>query len=140
MKPKQKEYPVVTGSGFTTIYGCFDVENPKTLYIQSKAKITPLEDKRNYAEEIRNIKSSFVATVSQFFEKTSAFSSQHLCTCDVSENNIAFGKISNLKYEVVVRPLEKKMLKEYYDDVHYLTEYLCSNLKEEVEMKNFQIC
>lgn len=139
-KFNQKEIDITIGNIFKAKYGTFDKDNPKVLYLNVKAKVKPLDKKTNYANDIKKVKAKFGEYVEHYFKSTEVYSKNFIYSCDVSENNITFGKKSNLKYEVLVRPVTKKDFEDYSDDMKALSETLSSSLHEIMADNQFEIC
>lgn len=139
-KFNQKEIDITTGDIFKSKYGTFDKDNPKVLYLNVKAKVKPLDKKNNYANDIKKVKIQFGEYIDNYFKNTETYSKNFIYSCDVSENNVSFGKKSNLKYEVLVRPVEKKNFDDYSDDMKQLSETLSNKLHQIMETNQFQVC
>ena len=140
-KNNQKENDITTGEIFKSKYGTFNVDNPKVLYLNVKAKVQPLDKKTNYAHDIKKVKSLFGEYVEGFFRnENKKFSDKFIYSCDVSENNITFGKKSNLKYEVLVKPIESKQFDDYTEDMTELSNTLSSGLSRIMMEHQFEVC
>ena len=96
--------------------------------------------KNNYANDIKKVKIQFGEYIDNYFKNTETYSKNFIYSCDVSENNVSFGKKSNLKYEVLVRPVEKKNFDDYSDDMKQLSETLSNKLHQIMETNQFQVC
>lgn len=139
-KFNQKEVDITTSNIFKTKYGTFDKDNPKVLYINVKAKVKPLNRKNNYASDIKKVKTQFGEYIENYFKETEIYSKNFIYSCDVSENNITFGKKSNLKYEVLVRPVEVKLFDEYSNDMKELSNTISENLFNIMSNNQFEVC
>lgn len=122
--------PAEPNNVFKAKYGTFDKENPKVLYLNAKAKVIPINKKTNYASDIRHVKRQFDEYINTFFRDTDKYSQNFIYSCDVSEENITFGKKSNLKYEVLVRPLVPKTIDEYMPDMVELSDTFSMKLSQ----------
>lgn len=143
---KKKNYSKeidITGknSTFITKFGTFEENLPKVVYIHAKAKVLPMTNKKNYSNDIKTVKDSFSEYVEDFFKKeeNTKYSDKFLCSCDVSENSIVFGKKSNLKYEVLVKPLQPRRLEEYTDDMKELSTLLSNQLESFMNNEGFKV-
>jgi hypothetical protein len=75
-----------------------------------------------------------------FRNENKKFSDKFIYSCDVSENNITFGKKSNLKYEVLVKPIEVKQFDDYTEDMTELSNTLSSGLSRIMMEHQFEVC
>lgn len=114
-----KEYKIVDNL-FPTIkikYGTLDKNNPEIIYIRSKARITPTIKKKDYNDSVSIIKKEFIKNVKTIVKSYSKFEGKHICSLEMSDNGIAFGKKSYIKYDVYVKPKEIKKIDEYENDI-----------------------
>lgn len=135
---KEREIPCITT--FKARYGTFAIENPRVLYLNVKAKVKPSQKKANYANDVKKAKKAFDDYVEGFFKDNRKYSDRFIYTCDVSENNIMFGRTSNLKYEILVKPIELKSFDDYSDDMRELSETLSSKLWQIMQDNHFDVC
>jgi len=121
-KRTTKEYPLPKKDGINirTKYGTLDKNNPNIIYIRSKAVITPITDKKDFSEEIIKIKKSFEKKVKETVRNSCSFEDKHICTIEMSENGISFGKKSHVKYDIYVKPKNIKNLDDYSNDIQTL--------------------
>lgn len=139
-KTSQKEVNITTSNIFKAKYGTFDKDNPKVLYLNVKAKVKPLHKKNNYSHDIKGVKRQFDECIENYFKTTENYSRNFIYSCDVSENNITFGKKSNLKYEVLVKPNTVKEFDDYADDMKKLSNTLSESLFRIMETFQFEVC
>lgn len=139
-KFNQREIDITTGDIFKSKYGTFDKDNPKVLYLNVKAKVKPLNKKNNYANDIKKVKIQFGEYIDGYFKTTETYSKNFIYSCDVSENNISFGKKSNLKYEILVRPVEVKLFDEYSNDMKELSDAISEKLFNIMSNNQFEVC
>lgn len=120
-------------------YGTLDKNKPEILYIRSKATITPSIKKKDFSEDIASIKSLFEKNVKGIILKSNDFENKHICSIEMSENGIAYGKKSHLKYDIYVKPKEAKTLSDYSNDIQYLTSEFNFNLLQLLSSNNIVI-
>lgn len=94
---------------FITKYGTTsEGKYPSVLYMRSKAKITPLEKKASYEDEITNVKEQFMEYVGEQIRKSKQFGNSHLCNIDISSKSVSHGKVSFLRYDVYLKPIKRQ--------------------------------
>ena len=71
--------------------------------------------------------------------KLHAFEDKHIFSIEISENGIAYGKKSHVKYDVYIKPKVIKPLKEYDNDILRLSYTFNYNLKELLSERNIMI-
>jgi hypothetical protein len=138
-KTRQKENDITNGKVFKAKYGTCDEEIPKVLYLNVKTKVQPIQQKTTYASDVRNVKKLFGEYINGYFAKTDKFSNKFIYSCDVSENNMKFGRKSNVKYEVILKPTEIRKFDEYSDDMRELSETLSNELYRIMDGNEFEI-
>jgi hypothetical protein len=140
-KRTTKEYPLPKKDGINirTKYGTLDKNNPNIIYIRSKAVITPITDKKDFSEEIIKIKRSFENKVKETVRNSYSFEDKHICTIEMSENGISFGKKSHVKYDIYVKPKEMKPLIEYHNDMLRLSYLFNKELSQSLINNNIKI-
>lgn len=131
-KRTAKEYKLSFDNHFSiqSKYGALDKNNPEILHIRSKATITPSVNKKDFSEDIIFLKREFEKNVKQTLINSYDFENKHICSIEMSENGIAFGKKSHVKYDVYIKPKFQKKLKEYNNDILRLVYNFNQNLTE----------
>ena len=140
-KRTTKEYKLDDNNniGIKSKYGTLDKNNPEILYIRSRAIITPLIKKKDFSEDIALVKKEFEKNIKRIILNSNIFENKHICSIEMSENGIAFGKKSHMKYDIYVKPKENKLLEEYFDDVKNLVYVFNQNLSELLTKNNIKI-
>lgn len=140
-KRTTKEYKLDDNNniGIKSKYGTLDKNNPEILYIRSRAIITPVIKKRDFSEDIALVKKEFEKNIKRIILNSNIFENKHICSIEMSENGIAFGKKSHMKYDIYVKPKENKLLEEYFDDVKNLVYVFNQNLSELLTKNNIKI-
>lgn len=140
-KRTTKEYKLDDNNniGIKSKYGTLDKNNPEILYIRSRAIITPVIKKKDFSEDIALVKKEFEKNIKRIILNSNIFENKHICSIEMSENGIAFGKKSHMKYDIYVKPKENKLLEEYFDDVKNLVYVFNQNLSELLTKNNIKI-
>lgn len=100
-------------SKFITRYGStLEDSKPLVIYLRTKSKITPLVSKKDYSDEIAMIKSKFTDFVKKTVYSSKSVLDEYLFNIDITEKSIKYGKISNLKYDIYLKPTKLKSIEE----------------------------
>ena len=140
-KRTTKEFKI-PNDGHTNIrskYGTLDKNNPEILYIRSRATITPVIKKKDFSENIIEIKRIFEKNVKTVILNSKAFEDKYICSIEMSENGIAFGKKSHVKYDIYVKPKTNKTIEEYSDDIQTIAYLFNQNLLQSLTENNIKI-
>jgi hypothetical protein len=138
-KRTTKEYKLNNNVKIKTKYGTLDKNNPEILYIRSRATITPEIKKKDFSEDIALIKRIFEKNVKTIIFESNVFENKHICNIEMSENGIAFGKKSHVKYDIYIKPKISKKLEEYKNDVIDLVCLFNQNLSQSLTENNIKI-
>ena len=123
---------------FKSTYGTFNRNTPNVIYINGKTKVKPIIEKTDYSVDSRNIKKSFTNFVDKTVKDNDIFFDEYICTCDVSENGLEYGKKSNLKYSVFLKPKELKPIEDYLSVISNFNATVTSFLSEELNERGFE--
>jgi len=123
---------------FKSTYGTFNRNIPNVIYINGKTKVKPIVEKTDYSMDSRNIKKSFTNFVDKTVKDNDTFFDEYICTCDVSENGLEYGKRSNLKYSVFLKPKELKPIEDYLSVISNFNATVTSFLSEELNERGFE--
>lgn len=98
-------------------YGTMDKNSPDVLYIRAKGRITPLLNKSDYSKDVTKLKNKFNTVVENNIEKFKDYfdNEKYIYSIDISEKGISFKKGSYIKFDIYVKPKEKKDIIEYND-------------------------
>lgn len=100
-------------SNFITRYGStLEDSKPSVIYLRTKSKITPLVSKKDYSNEIAMIKTKFTDFVKKTVYSSKSVLDEYLFNIDITEKSIKYGKISNLKYDIYLKPTKLKSIEE----------------------------
>ena len=112
---RNKDITLKKDNNFITKYGCFNSVNliPEVIYLRTKAKITPLKEKSSYIEDIDKVKKDFLCYIEQQILNNKYIDDRYLFNLDISSKSVNFGKISNLRYDIYLKPFKKKNILEH---------------------------
>lgn len=106
-----KEIKLEKDNNFITKYGTtLDEVKPHVLYLRTKAKIIPTEKKKTYEADIDDVKNLFSKYVSETILKSVDFESDYLFSVDISSKNVSYNKSSFLRYDIYLKPTNRKTL------------------------------
>lgn len=88
---------------FEVKFGEFGKTAPDVLSITIKAKVKPVDRKTNYSKDVKKLKTEFEESLKTIFSDNDFFSKDFLFTISMSENNITYGKASNVKCEILLK-------------------------------------
>ena len=88
---------------FEVKFGDFGKTAPDVLSITIKAKVKPVDRKTNYSKDVKKMKTEFEESLKTIFSDNEFFSKDFLFTISMSENNITYGKASNVKCEILLK-------------------------------------
>lgn len=113
-------------------YGTMDKNSPDVLYIRAKGRITPLLNKSDYSKDITKLKNKFNTVVENNIEKFKDYfdNEKFIYSIDISEKGISFKKGSYIKFDIYVKPKEKKDIIEYNDIISDLLININNELKQ----------
>ncbi len=139
LKKTSKKYTIKCGDIFKTEYGVLDKKNPNVLYLTGKAKVQPLDKKTTYASDIKSVKTVFDNFITSLMSSNTLFKSKYLYTLDLTENSISHTKKSNIKYTLLLMPVDIKKTGEYMNDMTTLGTDISVKLTELMSSKGFSI-
>ena len=112
-----KEFKLENKSCFKTMCGTLNKEKPNVIYVKGRAKIRPNVDCKNYAPYVKKAKEDVQKFVSETFKSHGIFNDKFIFSCDISECSLSTKKISNIKYELYIKPYEIKPVRQYSDEL-----------------------
>lgn len=140
-KRTTKEYKIVDKQfpEMKIKYGTLDRNNPEIVYIRTKARITPIVKKKEYNDGVTSVKETFEKLVKSVVRNNSYFEDKHICSIEISENGIAFGKKSHIKYDVYVKPKEIKKLDEHETEIKSMVFIFNENLSNSLFANDIEV-
>lgn len=110
---QKKEFKLNKGNCFVTRYGStLEEEHPSVVYLRTKSKITPIEKKKEYNNEIENVKKDFEIYIKKCIFNCKSVENNFMYNLDITSNSIKFGKTSFLRYDVYVKPTKKRTISQ----------------------------
>ena len=140
IKRTAKEYSISDETtGLKTKYGALDKKNPEVIYIKSRATITPKIKKRDFSDSISKLKKVFEDNVRKTMAHLTDYDKRHICTLEISENGISYGKKSRVRYDIFIKPKTVKPLEEYRDEIQKLSHIFNTDLKTLLNDNNIDV-
>ena len=99
----------------------------------------PLVKKTTYASDIKNVKSVFDKFITSIMDGNTLFKTKYLYSLDLTENCISYTKKSNIKYTILLMPVEIKKTGEYMNDMTALGTNISTKLTELMTTKGFSV-
>lgn len=86
---------------------------PTVVFVKGKAKFTPKEkEDKDYLKEVGIIETEFKAAVKKVLTRIGRFQERYLLTYNFSDAAICYGKPSLLRYELLLKPIQKETLEK----------------------------
>ena len=124
-------------NNFVTRYGgTLENDKPSVLYLRTKAKITPLINKKEYNIEVNKIKHDFKTFVEKAIKTSKSVQNDFLFNVDISEKSMRYGKVSFLRYDIYLKPTKKRTLKENLHRIKQLSLKLDQKLEKLLNSNN----
>ena len=133
-KQRARYFPVSSTDWMKTKYGALDKDNPDVIFIRARTRVKSDHTKQSYWKEVRTINNAFLRAVSlSVGQLNNAFSPGHLALLELSDIGLATNNTSVLKYDIFLKPKEKKNLSEYITDVTALTSAVNAVIKTSLD-------
>lgn len=87
-------------------------ELPDVVFLRGKVRVTPLLSNKLYENDILHIKNEFEKYAKYVLSLFSEYDKNYIFSIDISEKSVRYKKISHLKYEIYLKPKQKKPLAE----------------------------
>lgn len=107
------EYKEEIKDGTVLTYGSPNEKECDIISIHVRGKIKPVEDKKEYKQESKQLKENTIKRVSKIFNTYDWINPHHIFTCDFTEKGILYNKPFRFKYQVYVKPNERQPLNSY---------------------------
>lgn len=134
-KQRARYFPVSATDWMKTKYGALDKDNPEVVFIQARTRVKSDHTKQSYWKEVRTINNSFLRSVSLSINQLKDyFAEEHLALFELSDIGLASNKTSVLKYEIFLKPKEKKKLSEYITEITALTSSVNAAVKTSLDL------
>lgn len=99
--------------GTVLTYGSLNENECDIISMNVRGKIKPLENKREYKQESKQLKENTIKHVNQMFGECDWINPHYIFTCDFTEKGILHNKPFRFKYQVYVKPNVKEPLNVY---------------------------
>jgi len=105
-------------------------EKPNVVFLRAKVKITPIEIKKTYEQDILFIKSHFEIFAKALLDSQSLYDKNYIFSIDVAEKSVKYKKTSHLKYDIFLKPKIKISLEEHRKSLKDISDILDNKLIE----------
>lgn len=105
-------------------------EKPSVVFLRAKVRITPIEPKKTYEQEILSIKSDFEIFAKNLLDNQPSYDKNYIFSIDVAEKSVKYKKTSHLRYDVFLKPKVKTGMEEHMDILKSLSDILDNKLIE----------
>lgn len=134
-KQRARYFPVSTTDWMKTKYGALDKDNPDVIFIRARTRVKSDHTKQSYWKEVRTINNAFIRAVSSSVNMLNdTFYPSHLAVIELSDIGLATNKTSVLKYDIFLKPKEKKNLSEYATEITALTSAVNAVIKDFLDL------
>lgn len=137
---KSKQIKIDTIQELSAKYGTIDKKSPDVLFIRAKGRIIPTVKKVDYSKDIVELKQNFNNIVKDkiMLHKNDINCERYICNIDISEKGISYKKGSYIKYDIFVKPKNKKDVFDYKDELTSLLTNINDDLKEKMSLLNLK--
>lgn len=103
-------------------YGTLDRDNPDIIFIRARTRVKSDHTKQSYSKEVRTINNAFKRAVGKTMPVFGdVFAQGHIANLELSDIGLAANKTSVLKYDIYLKPIVRKELSEYINQINPLT-------------------
>ena len=103
-KRTSKELTIFTNCNINCKLGTVNKYDPSIIYIRAKAKLFPNIDKKDYSNDIKEVKKNFNKYTKLLLNNNSNFDNKHIVNFELGENCLSYNKKSNVKYDIFLKP------------------------------------
>ncbi len=111
------EYKENINDGTIVTYGSLNEKECDVISINVRGRIKPIENKKEYKEESKQLKENTIKRVNKIFENFNWINGHHIFACDFTEKGILYNKPFKFKYQVYVKPNERQSLNSYKEGI-----------------------
>lgn len=119
---------------FNVKYGTLNVYEPNVIYLRAKARIVPNED-RDYFKSVQAIRRHFLKYVDMIIANDKNLAREHIAQLATNENGLKYNKISIIKFDIYLKPMDNIKFINYLPSVKELSSEFCTQL-ENILYKN----
>lgn len=133
------EYKEDMGDGTVMTYGSLNEKSCDIISINVRGRIKPIEKKKEYKEESKQLKENTIKRVNKIFENFNWINDHHIFACDFTEKGIIHNKPFKFKYQVYVKPNTREPLNTYRDNILDVTTKINQIINTECQEVGFEI-
>lgn len=133
------EYKENINDGTTLTYGSLNEKVCDIISINVRGRIKPLEKKKDYKEESKQLKDNTIKKVSEVFKTFDWINEHYIFTCDFTEKGILYNKPFRFKYQVYVKPNDRQPLTMYKPGIMDITGKINRIIGSECKEVGFEI-
>lgn len=133
------EYKENINDGTTLTYGSLNEKVCDIISINVRGRIKPLEKKKDYKEESKQLKDNTIKKVGEVFKTFDWINEHYIFTCDFTEKGILYNKPFRFKYQVYVKPNDRQPLTMYKPGIMDITGKINRIIGSECKEVGFEI-
>lgn len=133
------EYKENINDGTTLTYGSLNEKVCDIISINVRGRIKPLEKKKDYKEESKQLKDNTIKKVGEVFKTFDWINEHYIFTCDFTEKGILYNKPFRFKYQVYVKPNDRQPLTMYKPGILDITGKINRIIGSECKEVGFEI-
>lgn len=133
------EYKENINDGTTLTYGSLNEKVCDIISINVRGRIKPLEKKKDYKEESKQLKDNTIKKVGEVFKTFDWINEHYIFTCDFTEKGILYNKPFRFKYQVYVKPNDRQPLTMYKPGIMDITGKINRIIGSECKDVGFEI-
>ena len=103
-------------------------EKPSVVFLRAKVRITPLEAKKTYENDILTISNTFKNFAETIFNNNNDYESNYIFSVDIAEKSVKYKKTSHFHYDIFLKPKNMLLLSEHRDKLKILSDKLDDKL------------
>jgi hypothetical protein len=105
-------------------------ETPNVVFLRTKVRITPIEIKKTYEQEMLSISSEFESFARNVLDINPNYDKNYIFSVDVAEKSVKYKKTSHLRYDIFLKPKNQISLEEHRDILKSVSDVLDKKLIE----------
>ena len=133
------EYKENMCDGTVMTYGSPNEKTCDIISINVRGRIKPIEKKKEYKEESRQLKENTIKRVNKIFENFNWINEHHIFACDFTEKGIIYNKPFRFKYQVYLKPNTRESLDTYKPNILDITTRINRIINTECNKVGFEI-
>lgn len=103
-------------------------EKPNVVFLRAKVRITPIEPKKTYEQEVLSIKSDFEIFAKNLLGNQPSYDKNYIFSIDVAEKSVKYKKTSHLRYDMFLKPKVKITMEEHRNSLKDISDILDNKL------------